>query len=285
LAGQSLANSELEKIDLTPGNDPWKERFATEHDSVYELKVWRTELLQLKVKLRNNAMSKLRSLLKIFRLQPSRLRSYISLVRRINLQIIWHAGVKLLPQRVEYRVYRVALETLPEIEISSTFPEIQIDAFNHLVNYRPVSKWQTRQRFLQAAMDRIERGEKFYSASADENLLHYGWLIPRQSRSFFAEVKMTYEYPEPGAVLYDFYTHPNARDRGLYQHTLRRMLQDLKQNLTEESKPHFAYISVLEKTKNSHQVIEKFGFKYIESLVRVSALGFSHRYRLSAKHM
>jgi RimJ/RimL family protein N-acetyltransferase len=67
----------------------------------------------------------------------------------------------------------------------------------------------------------------------------------------------------PGsAALFDFFTHPQARGKGLYQAAMQQMLHDASciPNTSQ------VYISVMADNVASRHAIEKIGFKYKCSL-------------------
>jgi RimJ/RimL family protein N-acetyltransferase len=70
-------------------------------------------------------------------------------------------------------------------------------------------------------------------------------------------------------VLYDFFTHPRMRGRGLYQQALYQILHDA----VETPGIKKVYIMVLADNAPSRHVIEKVGFTYECSLFRQKRLG------------
>lgn len=114
----------------------------------------------------------------------------------------------------------------------------------------------------------MESGHRSYTIGDNNKLVHCGWLVTYQEKSFLTEVGQSYTYPEPGAVLYDFYTAPDGRNCGYYQATIRQMLDDL--NRSEDVS--VAYISVLADNGPSRHAIEKIGFRHIGSLFRYRVL-------------
>jgi CelD/BcsL family acetyltransferase involved in cellulose biosynthesis/RimJ/RimL family protein N-acetyltransferase len=279
LAAQSMLSQEVDYLDLTPGGDPWKERFATHHDQVYELNVWGNVAQLRKYRWRNHLQAVIRKVLVEIGLPPSKLRNWLSRLRRVRPRSVWDTLQKILPRRTEYRIYRLDLDKLAELPAAAmmdTDLPLRINDLTDLVHFTPATTWQSRQRFLAEALNRIERGEQVYSARDDGALLHYGWLIREQNEAFFTEVGAEYRYPKPGAVLYDFFTHPDARGQGWYQRTLATMLRDLNKRSVADCGVRVVYVSVLADNKASRHVIEKLGFDYVESLIRVSAFGWSH---------
>jgi RimJ/RimL family protein N-acetyltransferase len=233
---------------------------------------------------RYRMVAAIRRVLVGIRLPPRKLRGWLARLRRLRPRSVWNAVLKNLPRRTEFRVYRMHLDRLaasPAAAMTDTGPPPRIDALDDLVHYSPVTSWQSRQGFLSAALQRIERGERVYSARANGVLLHCGWRVRKQSEAFFTEVGATYRYPEPGAVLYDFFTHPDARGEGWYQRTLACMLRDLDRESATDGGPRMVYISVLAGNGASRHVIEKLGFEHLESLIRVSGFGWSRCDRVS----
>lgn len=283
LAAQSLSGEDVEYLDLTPGGDTWKERFATDHDQVYELNVWRDAAQARLYQRRNRMRALIRKVLVGIGLPPGKLRNWLVRAKHVRPQSALRALSRVLPKRTEFRIYRLDLDRVADLAISAivdTDIRFRIDDLSDLVRFEPATKWQSRQRFLKEALIRIERGEQVYSVAKDGVLLHYGWLTREQHEAFFTEVGMTYRYPEPGAVLYDFFTHPDARGRGLYQQAIATMLQDLHRRFVAGGGLSVVYISVLADNRPSRHVIEKLGFRYVESLIRVGAFGWSKHKKL-----
>jgi len=144
------------------------------------------------------------------------------------------------------------------------------DRLGDLVCFEPSQPWQDKQAFLAEALARLERGEHVYTYVDGGRLLHSGWLIDRQAKGFMTEVQQEYHYPEGSSVLYDFYTHPECRGRGLYQACVQQMLGDV----AALPGTRFVYISALSRNHASIHVIEKLGFQLVCTLSRRRLLGW-----------
>jgi GNAT superfamily N-acetyltransferase len=83
----------------------------------------------------------------------------------------------------------------------------------------------TRRSFLSAALDRLEEGQHVYTAVENGKLLHYSWLIPRQEVSY-SDYGQPIELPAGSAVVYDDYTYPAARGRGLHRASIEQRVHD-----------------------------------------------------------
>ena len=272
MLAEKLAEMGFTHLDLTPGGDEWKDRFATEYHDVYEFNCWAISNVFDKLECKEQFLDAIKKTLAVVGVTPNHLRNVWAQLKRATP---WGIAIRLkslLWNRTEYRIYK-----LPITEVTIVEPEVvaHVDELGDLVAFDPAVVWLTRQKFLADASERMAHGEIVYTVRAGDTLIHYGWLNAEQAASFFTEVDYTYEYPEPGAVLYDFFTHPMSRGRQLYQKTVRQMLNDLATRL---SPPAFAYISVLADNAPSRHVIEKVGFQYHESIVRLNRLFWVTRY-------
>ena len=107
--------------------------------------------------------------------------------------------------------------------------------------------------------------------------LHYAWLIERQIRGEDGWVDQVYFPPPDTAVLFDHFTHPLARGRGLYYQALCRLLHDAR----DVAGARQAYVTVFGRNEPSRHVIEKVGFQHEGSLIKERRLLWSRRYAVS----
>lgn len=266
LLGEELGKQGYSALDLTPGGDPWKELFATTHEEVYLLTVFsnRTELIRQKIK--RNSENFVRSSICLFGIKPKSIKYIFNRARHIKITDLLLKFSRKIWYKSEFRVYMLKSEDAARIEYR---PLMKKDCIEDLLSFQPSETWQTRKKFLARSFEYLGKGNHVYTYVEGGVLLHYGWLIEQQEKAFFTEVGQEFEYPSGSAVVFDFYTHPKARGRGLYQSSLRQMLHDaaaipgIKQ----------IYISVLSDNGPSRHVIEKIGFTYVCSLFQKAMLG------------
>lgn len=182
---------------------------------------------------------------------------------------------RLLFSHTELRVYRHTVQS------ATVFPADEIvsrDRAQALREFEETESWHSASEFVSSGVARLATGEKFYSVSENGLLLHWGWMIEKQKSAFLTEVSQWTELPDHSGVLYDFYSHPEARGRGLYQRTLATMLNHASRI------PNLQYVYIFVEADNgpSRHVIEKLGFDYQYSLCRQRYLVFSRRWRPSA---
>jgi CelD/BcsL family acetyltransferase involved in cellulose biosynthesis len=259
LLAKSLAQQGMQWLDLTPGDDDWKTRHATQVDFVCELTLFAQRRDWYMWKLRSEA----RSLLKRLAQRMGITREHVHAASQFRSSVLRITPAKVVtrlrPRAEEYRVYRLAL-TGRQSESSGA----RCNSVSDLLQY--AAEFDAKQAFLSSALGRIEAGHRVYTAAEGGQLVHYGWMSLDEKTSFFTEVQERFEYPEIGAVLYDFWSLPAARGRGLYQATVRRMLADAAQM----PDIRYAYISCLASNAASRHVIEKLGFSHFASIHRAA---------------
>jgi RimJ/RimL family protein N-acetyltransferase/CelD/BcsL family acetyltransferase involved in cellulose biosynthesis len=252
-------------IDLTPGGQ-WKERFANDSDSVIETKVWFDKRAAARAVRGAKALMLLKRSLALFGVTPQAVRNAAATFRRATTAAI---ARRLKGWAWDYREFRVYY--FDAKRAASLLPEtvMRRDNIDDLLSFEATSPWLSRTDFLGRALQQMENGSHVYTAAADGRLDHYGWLTERVRKSHFSEVDAEFVYPPNSAVLFDYYTHPAARGRGLYQRAVLQMLKDAASIPGTER----VYISVLADNRPSRHVIEKLGFNYECSLLRRSRFG------------
>lgn len=133
----------------------------------------------------------------------------------------------------------------------------------------------TRTQYLDVVDARRREGSHhLYSLVEHGVLIHYGWVSYPQLRAPDAALGLEFIPPAGSAVLWDYFTHPSARGRGLYLNTLWQCLHDT----FEIDRAQQAYIYVYADNAVSRHVIEKAGFEYRGSLVLERRLFRTRRY-------
>lgn len=102
---------------------------------------------------------------------------------------------------------------------------IRVNSIEDLEKFDQSERWLPRDRFLAGARKRIADGEVVFTATAGGKLVYFTWLVPVQRESYFPFVDRTYTFPPGSAVMYNSYTHPDARGKGLHQCGLRAMIR------------------------------------------------------------
>ncbi len=255
---QLMVQEGLTTLDLTPGGDPWKERFATDHDAVADITLHESEGIRRMGIARESSRQTLKRTLGKVGTTPDQVRDLLASARRATPEAVIRKAKTWLGEEREFRAYRVdrslALDG-PDDE------RIRRNDLTQILAFEPSERWHSREAFLSSALSRLEAGEAAYTAVIDGRLAHFGWLALAQETSFLSEVECRVELPPGSATLYDFYTHPAHRGQGLYRANLRRMLRDA----FRDANTTYAYIFVLADNGPSRRAIEDIGFQYVRS--------------------
>jgi RimJ/RimL family protein N-acetyltransferase len=179
----------------------------------------------------------------------------------------------------EYRVYRYRLAELEPPASARNCP-VRRDHAPDLELYVPTPPWfLPKETFLAVARARLAAGDHVYTIVAGERLMHYAWLADCRDTTLVQEVDQTLHYAIPGAVLYDAYTRPDARGRGLHTRSMTARLRDAQ----ALAGARWAYVGCLAGNRPSRGVIERAGFAYYTSLFRMQALGLASRWQSTAR--
>ncbi|MBO0720236.1 MAG: GNAT family N-acetyltransferase [Blastocatellia bacterium] len=275
MLGAELANDGIPTFDLTPGGD-YKERYATDHDNAYILRIFFNSAQCLRYK----ALRKLRRSVKL-------------MVEQLNiLPAVLEAYAALLDQREKFSYLKTA-SLIPEVcrtlkrslwhsEASSIYicHLEQMDFSPHEVNlpmnknhipdllaYRPLEAWHPPiNRFLKQAMQNLENGHHVYTKVENEMLLHFIWLTILQNSTPCGEDEWYAKLPVESAVISDYMFRP---DEPLTRASLCQVLIDASRIKGVKS----AYIRVSSDNLPLKRAVEELGFTCSHRHVRRQVLG------------
>lgn len=189
--------------------------------------------------------------------------------------LLWLAARRHVWYRCEKRIYVYEADrvlTLPNLN------RLRRDQVDDLQYYEQTASWQLAPDDYRAtARRRLSQGEHLYTLVEGNRLLHYAWLQTCHTRGEDAAVGQAFFPPPDSSALYDHYTHPAARGRGLFFQALCQLLHDVP----TVAKTKQAYIYVYGDNGPSRHVIEKVGFRYVGSLVEDRRLLTTRRYGVS----
>ncbi|HEU4683057.1 MAG TPA: GNAT family N-acetyltransferase [Nitrospira sp.] len=176
--------------------------------------------------------------------------------------LLWRAARNRLWYRREKRIYAYEADRIGRLPAPRLLRRDQVDDLRF---YERTVSWQSPpDTYRQEARARLNKGEHLYTLVEQERLVHYAWLQPNHVRGEDVAVGQVF-FPPPGsAALYDHYTHPEARGRGLYAQAICQLLHDA----LALGKAKQAYIYVYADNGPSRHVIEKLGFRYVGSLIQ-----------------
>jgi len=194
--------------------------------------------------------------------------------RSLPLKLL-QAARKRLWYRSEKRVYVLPVEQIHRLP----YPRLlRRDRLEDLAYYeRTGSSQLPPDAYREAARARRAQGDHLYTLVEGDRLVHYGWLMPHHVREEDKALGQVFFAPSDSAALFDFYTHPLARGRGLFFKAICQLLHDVPATNARR-----AFIYVYSDNGPSRHVIEKVGFRYIGSMVDEARLRAHRRYAVSA---
>ena len=263
MLGEELAKEGVPTLDLTPAGE-YKENFATHHDTAYVLTVFFNRKQYLQYKATRKAIDTAKNILSAAGVTPADVKTMMG-----NARYKWtHFNIRRLFASVSNRLRKTLWYTgemriyAMDVKAARRLPHPQSmrrDCIRDLLSYEAAEAWQLpTSLFLKQAIEGLASGAHIYTHTKDGRLLHYGWLIERQTKSFLSEVGQANYLPPDSAVLADYYTHPLARGQGLFHASLYQMLHDAAR--IPDTKQ--IYIGVMADNAPSRHVIEKLGFVY-----------------------
>jgi GNAT superfamily N-acetyltransferase len=263
----------LTELDLSPGEE-YKERFASRTDDAFTVVVRFSHAAATAAHLRRGVRHFARGLASASGIDPgaarARLGTMVARARSVPLRALPALTVqhvaRLVRDQVELRVYAFDLRQSP----AAPDTHFRRDAIPDLLCYTQADRrLPERFAFLGAALARLEDGHHAYTLVLNGVLAHCGWMIDRQETATLSEVGQQFDLPPGSAMLYDFFTHPLFRGRGLYRAALSRMLADAAR-LPDAT---HACITVQADNGPSRHVIESLGFRLVSRLHRRRLLG------------
>jgi CelD/BcsL family acetyltransferase involved in cellulose biosynthesis len=223
---QMLIAEGCEEMDLTPGGDPYKERFANAHDTAYVLSFYPTMASRLKGIAHTRAEAWARRGLGALHIHPARARDALADLRSGHL----HASVaKRIRNRFSSRqpIKLHPLSIPPKSDQSSPLNGFRRDSIDDLLTYRPNGSGWSRKRFLLDSMNRLEEGQHPYTRVRDGRLVYLGWMIERPSAVFVSRVLPGVELPANHALILALRSYGANNETELESRCLETMLGDL----------------------------------------------------------
>jgi CelD/BcsL family acetyltransferase involved in cellulose biosynthesis len=267
MLGLELIKQGVKALDLTPGGE-YKDRYANSYDEVHVLTIYFNQTARRKAELERQLLTVIKKGLELAKIERETLDEQLYEIKHKLKFVSTRNIVSKLVTRVsnlstkkrEMRVYTFETENIPSIPNPKLMNR---DCMEDLLKYEPTESWHlSPSAFHRLAIKRLSEENHVYTKVEAGKLVHCGWLIERQEKSFLSEVNQDLTMLPGSAALFDFFTHPQARGKGLYQAAMQQMLHDASciPNTSQ------VYISVMADNVASRHAIEKIGFKYKCSL-------------------
>lgn len=267
MLGLELSKIGVKACDLTPGGG-YKDGHANSRDEVHILTIYFSRASRRRFALKRQLTATTKKMLELTKIDQENLgERFYNLRHKLKFASAGKIVSKLAARannsnnkKREMRVYTFDAEKISSVPNPNLMNR---DCLEDLLKYEPTESWHlTPSAFHRSSIERLSEGNHVYTKVEAGKLVHYGWLIERQEKSFMSEINQYFTLPADSAVLFDFFTHPQARGKGFYQASMRQMLRDAGRipNIKQ------ICISVLADNSPSRHSIEKIGFEYLCSL-------------------
>lgn len=163
-AALALADSKFERLDMTPGGDEWKLRFASREDAVHELEVYASASSAILSTVREAGGNAVRGALKRIGISPSSLRSVLRGAPREQTSP--------QPPETSWDSYQVTAR--PPAGATTVI----VNPLQTLLKHGPAFAKQPRQAFLSDALRRLESGERAYVIATNSAIDALAWAEP-----------------------------------------------------------------------------------------------------------
>ena len=207
--GQQLAAEGYAYLDLTPGGDQYKTRFASHTTQVHVLTVFFHAAQARRAALRSAAVRLVKKALPRLGVTSQRARALAAACTGGRL---WRRASRWLWDSHDVLYFALARPAAP---VAAPDPPLHRDAIADMLLYEPSgAAASSRAEFLSTTLSRLEGGAHVYSATAGRTLLHHAWLDRINGD------------PPNSLLLWDDCTHPATPPGPLYQAALSQRLSD-----------------------------------------------------------
>ncbi len=259
LLGKMLLEQGYEWIDLTPGGDPYKERFASAWDEVYTLTVFGGAMEMRSAAVVETVQGHAKQALTRWNVRPAYAK--VMAAKLLQPSSVLHVTKQWLCAAQEARIYSHAADMNGW---GGADKRIRCDAIDDLMRYQPQRGGTTRHEFLSDAMRRIEDGQHCYTYAEGGRLLHIAWFAAEPSKELACIALPGFELPEKCGLITDCYTFPHARRRGLGSASLAAMMRDAA--CVKDLRGSFIVVPAA--SRSARRVVERAGFMYENPCVR-----------------
>ncbi|HYM33740.1 MAG TPA: GNAT family N-acetyltransferase, partial [Steroidobacteraceae bacterium] len=255
-------------LDLTPGGDAWKERFANAHDEVADAVVYRSARKKLIADSREALLTQGKQIAARIGITPAGLRATANKFRQMRPTAAARTLRGWLASTEEFRVYRGDGTRAKSCSMDA---RLKRNSLNDLMSFEPDGT-KTRDAFLSEALMRLERGESVYTICIDNRLAQCSWMTEGGAEISLPQVQQTLRCPPGSVALYDLYLHPQFRNQRLSEAVLGHMLYVVFSNTNVQ----YVYVPV-PVTDTSRQLLESFEFEYLGSFNWKRRVGVVHK--------
>jgi len=242
-------------LDLTPGNDGYKEWFCNTRQKLYYLNIFFDKKNYLISKLRDAIIKPLKNTAKKLNVEPK----------------IIISNFKTVPSKIK-ETFKKPFKK--EIYIYYRLNIKKIEKYNTNVKQNNYSDLlfcnkndDKKQHILSQALRRFSLNDKLFSVIKNNKKVHYGWMTTKLKNQNIPQFDNQFEFPANSAILYDFF----VEDDNLLL-IIQEMINECKIKNIDE-----VYIGAHHFNSSFIKIIYELGFKPYQKLTITSILGNTKR--------
>ncbi len=215
LLAQRLCKEGMSRIDLTPGGDAYKERFATDWDEVNEVTIFPSAFAARMGRAKQAVAQRLIAIAAKRGISTSQVKSVLAGMSETPKSELVKRGViaasRWIYSNRECRVYACDASKLNSFVDAPDIREGQIADVLKITDAKMLKR--SRQAFVSESLHRVELGHRFYSKLDEEGrLVATGWVAVDPDAESLVLIAPALKSAEKAAVLYDVRLWQTARD-------------------------------------------------------------------------
>jgi len=251
---ESLLSDHIDTLDLTPGSDPWKERFANSHDEVAEAIIYRSVAAKIRGEAIYGLLNWLRNRANRFGVTTAKLKEMSAIVRELRFSVIIGGIAKWVKKGSEFHVYQIERSFADKCHHDE---RVHCNKLDDLLLFNSKTVKPSEFGFLSKALALLERGEKAYTMISNNRLVYCAWMNTDQSNDMqITSVPMS-------ITIHDFFIDSKYEKQEFFQAALRHMLYEAFSDSNIQS----AVISIPSENRQCCRLAEEIGFTYLKSFV------------------
>lgn len=256
-----LQKKGIDLIDMTPGGDSWKSRYANANDEVALVTLYRSSFRQKLALILNMFIQLSKHSLTKIGIRPSWLRiTFKNNLDNLNPSHIFRILKSKVHSNKEFRMYAYTGQNT-FVDDDCLDKRIQCNSLNDLVAFKSTDSCLTTGAFLSNANDLFEKGAKSYSLCINNSLEMCGWMLVDQTEILLGEVLHPITLPKGSVILFNFYSQANFFYTENNQAIINHMVRDAF--ALEGTK--MVYIFVRAKNHFLQKTVESMDFQYQSS--------------------
>lgn len=258
---EKLVEENYKYLDLTPGLDPNKEKFANAYKDIYQLTIYfsftkyiYSKIIFLIKNFTKYFVKKIHVDIDLVKKKVDWFKMKLKNISKIEFHEIPSKIFSWLYQSNHIYLYRYNLENYDKIRNFET-NNVRVQQYFDLLFYTESIPWLSKTDLVRLAQSRFENNSFLFTIIQDSKLAHFSWAVKNKISHHFKEVGVTYTAPKSNVFLYDAYTDPIFRNKGYHLESLNYRIK----KFVEEGIDNI-YITVSENNAKSKRNLERTGF-------------------------